>query len=161
MEDEMQGAQAPQAGPKQATPEQQKQFETLAKQAMSMLLSEQSTEMILAGARAKGGEQAIADAVVQVMKAALGAASAAGVSVGEDVVNAAAQPAVAMLVRAAEQAGLVKDGQAAMQQVMDQVAQLMGGDEAEAPGQMDSPEEEADERPTDGAGASPADREEF
>lgn len=138
-------------GPRQATPEQQKQFETLAKQAMSMLLSEQSTELILAGAKAKGGEQAIADAVVQVMKAAVQAAQAAGVQVGEDVIDAAAQPAVVMLARAAETAGLVKDGQATVQQVMAQVAQAVGGGEA-------SP----DEGPAqDAAGVSAADQQEF
>lgn len=159
MDDQEAGA-AP--GARQATPQQQKQFELLAKQAMQLLLSEQSTELILAGARARGGEQAISDAVVQVMSAAVQAASAAGVQVGDDVINAAAQPAVMVLVRAAESAGLVKDGQAALEQVMAALSQGVGGESAEPAAEeaTEGPAQEAGEA-SDGAGASLADRQEF
>lgn len=145
------------SGGREASPQEQKMFDTLARQALKMLLTDDATEMIIAGAKAKGGEQAIADAVTQVLQVAVQAAASAGVQVPADVLHAAAQPPVQVLCKVAEQAGFVQDADQAAGQVLDMVDQAMTGGQAE-PDADDAggpPDGDADD------GAAPSDREEF
>lgn len=123
----------------QASPQQQKAFEAMARQALQMLLSEQATEMILAGAQAKGPAASVADAVTQVLKASLQAAQSAGVQVDDATVNAAAQPGIAILMDALAEAGFSQDAEADAAEALrlvDEAIQLPSGgspQQAQAP----------------------------
>lgn len=92
----------------QASPQEQKMFEQVAKQAIQMLTSEQGAEALLAAAKSKGAEPALAEMLAQTLQGIAHAARSAGVPVSGEILLAAAEPPAKLMLGMLAEAGLAE-----------------------------------------------------
>lgn len=120
-----------------ASPKQQKIFEVMVTQAFKLVTSDDGIEALVSAVKAKGAEEAVASVVSQVLLGSEQAAEKSGVDIPEDVLLAAAQPLVAVLLATLERSGFVKDPEAAASQTMALAQQLMRQGEGAEPNEGD------------------------
>lgn len=99
---------APQGG-NTLTPEQLKQMQLFAKQALGVLLDDQHAHMLVAKAKQGDPAQATAEVVTPLLKNIYEAASGAGAKVDMVVVLAAGMQVVAMVGKMLEAAGVLEE----------------------------------------------------
>jgi hypothetical protein len=119
------------AGPRPASPEEEKLFASMVKQALQFLTSKEAGDFLLASVKAKGPEAALAEAVGEALAGITQAAASAGVELPEEVKGAAAQAATNALAGLMAKGGMTQDPQALAAAAMQM---LHGGGEDVAPG---------------------------
>lgn len=94
---------------RQASPREQKMFDTMARQALLMLTSESGAEALMALAQARGPAEAIANQVRDALQGVQQAAMTAGIEVTPDVVSASARACAQALAQLMAEGGAVED----------------------------------------------------
>lgn len=117
---------APQAG-RQASQQEQAMFDTMARQALDMLTSEQGARALHKLATSSGPDQAIAQMVTTVLDGVQQAAEGAGVAVSPDVRSAAGRTAAELLSQLLVKGGLGDDAEGMATAA---IGQMEGGGQA-------------------------------
>ena len=125
-------------------------FDTMVRQALGALTSEQSAAAVAEDAAARGPEAAIAEAVDRALEGIVTAAQKAGVRLPPEAVKGAAVAVAGAMSSMMAEAGGTEDPKALLQAVMQILSE--GGGEGE-PGPEEGPGPE--EMPEPGAGEKP------
>ena len=106
-----------------ATPEEQKMFDTMGRQALELLTSDAGARTLYRLAQSVGPEKALAQVISSTFEGVEQAAMGAGVKLPEALKPAVAQPVVMAMCALLAKGGLVKDPQTTAQSVMQLLAQ--------------------------------------
>ena len=133
---EMEDDDMAEGNPRQATPVEQRAYETMARQALSLLTSDAGAQAVASRAELAGPERAIAQSVSEVLDGVEEAAQAAGVRVPPDVRAAATKPVVLVLAKLMAEGGMTRDPAALVRDalaMLDEAAMAPEDDEQEMP----------------------------
>lgn len=123
----------------------QKAFDTVLRQGLGAVTSQESAAAVAQDAAVRGPEAAIAEAVDRSIEGVVKAAQGAGVELPPEVVSAAATAIASAMSMMMAEAGGTDDPKALLQAVMEQLD--VGGEMApeDEPGPEESPEDEAED----------------